>query len=50
MTAEHLVSTARASDKNMVDTVLRHPAGHSRFISQPEWTAQVLREAAGETL
>lgn len=50
MTVEHLVLTAQASDKNMVDTVIRHPVGHSPFISQPEWTAHMLREAAGENL
>ncbi|KAF4629299.1 hypothetical protein G7Y89_g8851 [Cudoniella acicularis] len=48
MAAEYLVSTAQASEPNMVDTVIRRAVGHSPFFSQPEWTAGMLREAAGE--
>jgi hypothetical protein len=46
--AGYLVDTAK-SGPNMIDNVIRHEAGHSPLISQPEWTAKTLiKEVAGE--
>ena len=42
-----LISTARESGNHKLDTVIERDVGHTPFISQPEWTAQVLMEAAG---
>ncbi|CAG8950319.1 hypothetical protein HYFRA_00006812 [Hymenoscyphus fraxineus] len=47
--AEFLVRSAQESE-NKVDTVIRREVGHSPFFSQPEWTAGMLRQAAGENL
>ena len=48
--ANYLLSSAQAVEGNKVDTVVRHKVGHSPFLSQPEWTVKMLREAAGEKL
>lgn len=45
--AGYLVETAKASQPNMIDNVIKHEAGHSPFISQPEWTAKTLIKEAG---
>ncbi|KAL8651748.1 MAG: hypothetical protein Q9210_003079 [Variospora velana] len=46
--AGYLVSSAQAAEGSKIDKVLRHKVGHSPFLSQPEWTAQMLMEEAGE--
>lgn len=48
--AGYLLSTAQAAEGSKVDTVVKRKVGHSPFLSQPEWTASMLREAAGEKL
>ena len=48
--AGFLVSSAQATEGNKVDTVVKIKAGHSPMLSQPERTAHVLRQAAGEKL
>ena len=42
----YLVSSAQAADRNKIDNVLRHKAGHSPFLSQSEWMARMLIEVA----
>lgn len=44
----YLVSNAQAADGNKIDRVLRHKVGHSPFLSQPDWTAGMLMEEAGQ--
>ena len=42
-----LLAVVRSTDNHQLDTVIRRDVGHSPFISQPEWTADMLKEAAG---
>lgn len=42
--AQHLIDTAKASGENKIEKVIKHKAGHSPFISQPEWLAKTLVE------
>jgi hypothetical protein len=44
--AEFLIQSAQSSRPQMIDKVIRRDVGHSPFFSQPEWTAQMLRDAA----
>ena len=46
--AGFLLSSAQAAEGSKVDTVVKRKAGHSPFLSQPEWTVSMFREAAGE--
>ena len=47
--AEHMLAGAQADKPNMIDTVERNKtAGHFVMLSQPEWTVDMLRRAAGE--
>ena len=48
--AGHLLSSAQATEGNKIDSVVDRKVGHSPFLSQPEWTVSMLREAAGENL
>lgn len=48
--AGYLVSTAQATEGSKIDKVLKRQVGHSPFLSQPEWTVQMLMEEAGEGL
>ncbi|KAI1209569.1 alpha/beta-hydrolase [Annulohypoxylon truncatum] len=46
--AQYLIDTAVASGSHKVEKVIRVDAGHSPFISRPEWTARTLiKEASG---
>ncbi|KAK2601830.1 hypothetical protein QQS21_004613 [Conoideocrella luteorostrata] len=45
--AQHLVDTAKASEPNKIDNVIKFDVGHSPFISKPEWLAGTLIEEAG---
>jgi pimeloyl-ACP methyl ester carboxylesterase len=46
---EMILKAAQDSKPNMIDTVEKcDDAGHSVMLSQPEWTANMLRRAAGE--
>ncbi|MCJ1307507.1 hypothetical protein MMC25_001153 [Agyrium rufum] len=38
----HLISTAKASGAHKVDSVIEVDAGHSPFLSRPEWTVDTL--------
>ncbi|KAI1124678.1 alpha/beta-hydrolase [Nemania abortiva] len=40
--ARHLIHTAKASGTHRIDNVIEVGAGHSPFISKPEWTAETL--------
>ncbi|OTA95527.1 hypothetical protein M434DRAFT_379781 [Hypoxylon sp. CO27-5] len=40
--AQYLIDTAKASGTHKIDKIIRVDAGHSPFISRPEWTAQTL--------
>jgi pimeloyl-ACP methyl ester carboxylesterase len=44
--AQYLVDSARASGSHKIDQVIKVNAGHSPFISKPEWTASTLIEEA----
>ena len=46
----HLLDGVRATPDHKLDIVVKGSAGHSPFLSQPEWMSKVLREAAGEKL
>ncbi|KAL8947424.1 MAG: hypothetical protein Q9222_006292 [Ikaeria aurantiellina] len=46
--AGYLVSSAQKAEGSKVDRVLRHQVGHSPFLSQPEWTAQMLMGEVGK--
>ncbi|KAF8865736.1 alpha/beta-hydrolase [Acephala macrosclerotiorum] len=49
--AEMILKAARDSKPNAIDTVEKcEDAGHSVMLSQPEWTATMLRKAAGERI
>lgn len=48
--AGYLLSSAQATEGNKIDSVVKRKVGHSPFLSQPEWTVSMLREAAGENL
>lgn len=41
-----LLALVRSTDNHKLDTVIKREVGHSPFISQPEWTAEMLKEAA----
>ena len=41
-----LLALVRSTDNHKLDTVIRREVGHSPFISQPEWTAEMLKETA----
>ncbi|KAH7321711.1 Alpha/beta hydrolase fold-1 [Rhexocercosporidium sp. MPI-PUGE-AT-0058] len=45
---EMILKAAQDSKPNMVDSVERCDAGHCVMLSQPDWTANMLRRAAGE--
>ncbi|KAL2068192.1 hypothetical protein VTL71DRAFT_16290 [Oculimacula yallundae] len=45
---EMILKAAQDSKPNMVDSVERCDAGHCVMLSQPQWTADMLRRAAGE--
>jgi len=47
--AQYLVDSAKASGDHKIDNVIKVDAGHSPFISKPEWTARVLIEEAERT-
>jgi hypothetical protein len=49
MAAQYLVDSAKASGQHKIDNVVKVDAGHSPFISMPEWTAKLLIEEAGKT-
>lgn len=40
--AKYLIDTAKASSPHKIDNVIEVEAGHSPFISKPEWTAETL--------
>ncbi|KAI0206836.1 alpha/beta-hydrolase [Astrocystis sublimbata] len=42
----HLIDAAKASGHHKIDRVIEVEAGHSPFISKPEWTAKTLIEEA----
>lgn len=46
--AEQMVQNVKSTMGNRLDRVIRRDAGHCPMLSQPEWMAGVLREAAGE--
>lgn len=49
--AEIVLHAARSSRPNMIDCIEKcESAGHSVMLSQTEWTANMLRRAAGEML
>lgn len=48
--AGYLLSSAQAVEESKVDTVVKRKVGHSPFLSQPEWTVDMLRKSAGERL
>ncbi|KAF2821243.1 alpha/beta-hydrolase [Ophiobolus disseminans] len=48
MAAQYLVDTAKASTSHKIDNVIKVDAGHSPFISKPQWTASTLIEEAGK--
>ena len=48
--ANYLISSAQATEGSKLDTVVKRQVGHCPFLSQPEWTADMLREAAGEDI
>jgi hypothetical protein len=48
--AQYLIDTAKASGQHRIDTVVKVDAGHSPFISMPEWTAGLLVEEAGRSV
>jgi hypothetical protein len=49
--AKIVLNAARTSMPNMIDRVEKcEIAGHFVMLSQPEWTANMLRRAAGECL
>jgi hypothetical protein len=43
----YLIDSAKASQPHKIDSIIEIDAGHSPFISKPEWTAETLiKEAA----
>ncbi|SPQ27124.1 b2bc2dc6-a840-44dc-b43c-31d39453e0cb [Thermothielavioides terrestris] len=44
--AQHLVDSAKASGRHRIDNVIKVDAGHSPFISRPDWTAATLIQEA----
>jgi pimeloyl-ACP methyl ester carboxylesterase len=44
--ARYLVDTAKASGAHRIDNFIEVDAGHSPFLSKPEWTARVFVEEA----
>ncbi len=42
--AQYLIDTAKGSGTHKIDNVIKVDAGHSPFISMPEWTAKMLVE------
>lgn len=46
--AQYLVESARTSGTHKIDNIIKADAGHSPFISVPEWTAGMLIEEAAE--
>ncbi|TRX93372.1 hypothetical protein FHL15_005647 [Xylaria flabelliformis] len=44
--ARYLIDTAKASGAHKIDNIIEIDAGHSPFISKPEWTANMLIEEA----
>lgn len=45
--AQYLVDSAKASGPHKIDNLIKVDAGHSPFISKPEWIASTLIEEAG---
>lgn len=41
-----LLAHVRSTDNHKLDNVIEREVGHSPFLSQPEWTAEMLKEAA----
>ena len=48
--AERLIDGVKQIEPTAFDVVERCDAGHCLMISRPEWTANVLRRAAGEKI
>lgn len=46
----YLVDTAKASGKCMVDKQIKREVGHCPFLTQPDWTVEMLKIEAGEKL
>jgi len=47
MASHYLIHTAKSSGPHKIDNVVEVDAGHSPFISKPEWTASsLINEAA----
>lgn len=44
--AQYLVDSAQASRPHRIDSVIKVDAGHSPFISKPEWTAETIIQEA----
>lgn len=45
--AEHfLIATAKASGHHKLDNIVERDVGHSPFLSQPEWTVEMLLQEA----
>lgn len=44
--ANWLIDAAKSSGTHAIDQVVHHDVGHSPFISQPEWTVEMLKEQA----
>ncbi|KAH8878965.1 alpha/beta-hydrolase [Thozetella sp. PMI_491] len=44
--ARYLIETAKASGTHRIDNLIEVEAGHSPFISKPEWTAETLIQEA----
>ncbi|EMR63016.1 putative prolyl aminopeptidase protein [Eutypa lata UCREL1] len=40
--AQYLIDSAKASGTHKIDNVIKMNAGHSPFISKPDWTAETL--------
>ncbi|KAI0974896.1 hypothetical protein F4678DRAFT_421187 [Xylaria arbuscula] len=47
--ARYLIDTAKASGLHKIDTVIEVDAGHSPFISWPEWTAETFIKEVNRT-
>ena len=47
---DSMLSSVQATDNHKLDKIIERDAGHSAFLSQPEWVAEILREAAGERI
>ncbi|KAF1976912.1 alpha/beta-hydrolase [Bimuria novae-zelandiae CBS 107.79] len=46
MAAQYLVDSTKASGPHKIDNLIKVNAGHSPFISRPEWTANMLIDEA----